>query len=267
MRGGGGRREVPSVFLGASQPRGPRPRSCNRGHALAATGEPQPVGGGATDRDGSPARLREGASASTRREPTLGRLPMTCTAMLPISNPASRTSRAASASRVSPAHRPAPAGPCRSAPRGHRFRPPRTARRRPRGRRRRRRMPVESALIRPVQPGDPELASEPRAANACTSTPTPIRGSALMASVSQPVRPGRGTLGQHPLGVLEVVGCGHLEGQGVAVDDEARGGRPAHERGVVSGDDAGAVGPRRAAPATDPWGSAPREARPGRGSR
>ncbi len=46
---------------------------------------------------------------------------------------------------------------------------------------------------------------DPGAARACTSTPMPTLGSALMASVWQPAGDGRGALRQHPLGVLEVV--------------------------------------------------------------
>ena len=74
----------------------------DRGDALAAAGQAEPVGGGAADRHGRAHGIRERRLASTRRRPTLGRLPMTCTATLPMSKPASRTSRAASASRVAP---------------------------------------------------------------------------------------------------------------------------------------------------------------------
>jgi len=41
-----------------------------------------------------------------------------------------------------------------------------------------------------------------------------------MASVWQSAGPGRGTQRQHPLGVLEVVAGGHLEGQRVTLDDD-----------------------------------------------
>ena len=70
------------------------------GDALAATGEAEPVGGRRGDRHrraggGGQRRLapRRGAGRSS------GRLPITWTATLPISKPASRTRRAASASR------------------------------------------------------------------------------------------------------------------------------------------------------------------------
>ena len=56
---------------------------------------------------GAPAASDSAACASARRGPIFGRLPITWTATLPISNPASRTRRAASASRrtpLAPAH-------------------------------------------------------------------------------------------------------------------------------------------------------------------
>ena len=52
---------------------------------------------------GAPAASERAASASARREPIRGRLPITCTATLPTSQPALRSRRAVSASSATPA--------------------------------------------------------------------------------------------------------------------------------------------------------------------
>src|SRR5699024_11875264 len=86
--------------------------------AIAATPSPRPVSPSASvvlpeTVTGAPAASLIAAQASSRRLESRGRLPITWTAMLPISKPASRTRRAASASRRAPE---APAHSGRSTP-------------------------------------------------------------------------------------------------------------------------------------------------------
>ena len=104
---------------------------------------------------GAPAAADSAASASARRAPIRGRLPITWTATLPISKPAARTRRAVSASSVDARwRRPTPARRCRSCCPGRRGRRPRAGRRRPRARRRRRRSGRRGPrLVGEVQPG------------------------------------------------------------------------------------------------------------------
>ena len=250
-----------------------RGSGATRAVAIAATPSPRPVRPRPsvvvplTD-TGAPTASESAACASSRRVPTFGRLPTTWTATLPISKPglAHQTSGLGEQGR--------PGRPGQLGPGGAEVRPEVTDA----GRREQRvaggvrgdvgvGVAVEPALPGPVQPGDPQLAPGPSAASACTSTPTPTLGGALMASVWQAPGCGRGTLRQHPLGVLEVVAAGHLERQRVALDDDHVVAAQLDERGVVGGAQHRSHTPNQHARARTPAGSAPRAATRGRGCR
>ena len=124
-----------------------------------------------TGAPGRAARLR-----FLRRDPIGSRLPITWTATLPISKPASRTSRAASPSKARP-EAPAYCGPAGAEVRSdiaHASRREEGVARRVACRRRR---PVPAS---PTSSGHAARRAnrrpEPAAANACTSTPTPTPG-------------------------------------------------------------------------------------------
>ena len=172
----------------------------DRGDALAAAGEAEAVGGGrARPSPGRPAAADSAASASARRGPIRGRLPITCTATLPISKPAARTRRAASASRATPAGAgPLAARRCRSCCPGRRGRRRRTARRSRRARRRRRRSARRGPAARRGSAARRRCMGTP-SASACTSVPMPVRGGGLTRRscrsrtvAAQPIRSGRG---------------------------------------------------------------------------
>ena len=105
-------------------------RGGDRGDALAAAGQPEAVGGRRGDRHrgaggGGQRRLRLGAARTD-----LGRLPITCTATLPISKPAVAHPAGRLGQQASPRwRRPTPARRCRSCCPGRRARRRRTARR------------------------------------------------------------------------------------------------------------------------------------------
>ncbi len=149
------------------------------GDALAAAGESQPVAGGGRDADRAPraASLRT-VWASSRRGPNLGRFATNWTATLPISKPAARTIRAASASS---GHTGGAgelrAGRCRSACPGRRCRRRRTAHPRGVGH------GVAVGMARPgrVRPATGSPPSQRARAGspgskAWTSMPMPVRG-------------------------------------------------------------------------------------------
>ena len=170
-----------------------RRRATTRAVAMAATPSPRPVRPSPsvvvplTD-TGAPTASESAACASARRLPTLGAVADDLHRDVADLEPGLAHQPGRLGEQASPrTPRRARAGPCRSAPRGRRCRRPRRARRRRRGRRRRRRSgrraraPRASAARRPTA-----RARTPRAARACTSTPMPTLGSALMASVWQP---------------------------------------------------------------------------------
>ena len=132
--------------------------------AVAIAAQPLPAAGeaeavGRRRRTPTPARrtaAAQAASASARRGPSRGRLPSTCTATLPISKPASRTRRAASARRRHPRRRPTRVGRAELRPRSPRP-AARAGRRSRRGRRRRRPSARRGRrLARPLQAGQPQ---------------------------------------------------------------------------------------------------------------
>src|SRR6478609_5516784 len=244
----GGRRTDPASAEGTGT-RWAQAVGTTRAVAMAPMPSPRPVKPSpsvvaAASDTGAPSVAASTACASSRRGPSLGRLPTTWTATLPMTNPASRTIRAASASRVTPR---APASSGRSVPKWVPRSPSPAA--------------ENSALHAawattspsewPSMPRSPGQVSPARCsgrssvANAWTSTPTPVRGSTPCATEGW----GGSSLSDIPailqqrLGAGHVARRGHLERGRVAVDDEHGQPERLDQRGVVGGREAGGVSP------------------------
>ena len=195
-------------------------RGGDRRDALAAPGEPQAVGGRGAEP--TPARRRPRRaprSASARRAPTLGRLPITWTLTLPTTKPGlAHQAHDLAEQRGTGGAGPLRAGRCRTPSRGRRGRRPRAARRTAACAAT---SPSEWPAQPPVSPGQCRQASQRArpSSNGWTSTPMPTRGGTAASGDDT----GSPPTGEHGLGEHEVERAGHLERLLVDRDDDQHG--------------------------------------------
>src|SRR5665647_504756 len=217
--------------------------------AIAAMPSPRPVSPSpsvvvaVTDTDAITA-VRNASSASRRRGPSLGRLPMICMAMLPITKPALVTILAACASNVTPG---APASSVRSVPKWVPRSPSPAAEKRAS----QAAWAATSPSEWPASPRSPGQVSPARdnarssSANECTSTPIPMRGSGF-ARETRPVGGcgliDMGAIVQQRRGDGEVEGGGDLEGPAITVYDPHVSPDPLDEPGIIGGVASAGVG-------------------------
>ena len=237
----GGRRDSFDLSVG-------RTRATTRAVAIAATPSPRPVRPSPsvvvplTD-TGAPTASESAACASARRLPTLGRLPTTCTATLPISTAGRAHQPGRLGEQGAPrGARPARAGRCRSARRGRRCRRRRSsASQAAWAATSASECPSSPALARPVQPGDPAApVGRPRRrgrARRPRCRPWAVRSWSAAAAGRGPARPASTrSASSRSSGVVT------LKASGSPVDDDHVVAAELDQRGVVGGRQTAAVG-------------------------